>query len=91
MEIKEELNTVLLQIGLENPILELEETPAGRVGGFVISESFSGKSQIERQNLLWDKLDKILDREKRFKIIALLTMTPAETEEADADADDFGD
>ncbi len=84
MEFKEELEHILSEIGLENPDLEIEETPEGRVGGFIISESFLGISQIERQNMLWDKLDKILDEEKRLKIIGLLTMTPAEAEEADA-------
>ena len=34
--------------------------------------------------MLWDRLDEILDEEKDLKIIALLTMTPAEVEEADA-------
>jgi hypothetical protein len=27
------------QAGLENPVLEIEMTPAGRFGGFVISET----------------------------------------------------
>ncbi|MCP4347769.1 MAG: hypothetical protein GY795_19890 [Desulfobacterales bacterium] len=84
MEFKKELEHILSEIGLENPDLEIEATPEGRVGGFIISESFLGISQIERQNMLWDKLDKILDEEKRLKIIGLLTMTPAEAEEADA-------
>ncbi len=84
MELKEELKDILFKIGLENPELEIEVTKTGRVGGFVISESFSGKSQIDRQNMLWDKLDRILDEEKRLNIVGLLTMTPAEAEEADA-------
>ncbi len=84
MELKEELKDILFKIGLENPEMEIEVTKTGRVGGFVISESFSGKSQIDRQNMLWDKLDRILDEEKRLNIVGLLTMTPAEAEEADA-------
>jgi len=84
MELKKELEDILFNIGFENPELEIEITKTGRVGGFIISESFSGKSQIERQNMLWDKLDKILDEEKRLKIVGLLTMTPAEAEEAEA-------
>jgi len=81
MEFRQELESVLYQIGLENPKLELNITKTGRVGGFIISESFLGKSHIERQNMLWDNLDKMLDEEKRFKIIGLLTMTPDEAEE----------
>ncbi len=84
MDFKEELETILSGIGLRNPTFEIGVTPEGKVGGFVVSESFCGKSQIERQDMLWDRLDEILDEEKDLKIIALLTMTPAEVEEADA-------
>ena len=85
MEFREELENMLSRIGLENPILEIDMTPAGRFGGFVISETFSGMSHIERQNILWERLDKMLDEEKRLKIVGLLTMTPAEVEDADSD------
>jgi len=84
MDIREELEKIILQLGLDNPKLELELTPTGRIGGFIISDSFLGKSQIERQNMLWDKLDNILDEEINSKVIGLLTMTPDEVEETDA-------
>jgi len=84
MDIREELEKNILQLGLDNPKLELELTPTGRIGGFIISDSFLGKSQIERQNMLWDKLDNILDEEINSKVIGLLTMTPDEVEETDA-------
>jgi acid stress-induced BolA-like protein IbaG/YrbA len=85
MDFKEELEMILSDIGLKNPTVEISVTPEGKVGGFVVSESFCGKSQIERQDMLWDRLDEILDEEKNLKIIALLTMTPAEVEDADSD------
>ncbi len=84
MEFREELENMLSRIGLENPVLDIGMTSAGRFGGFVISETFSGMSHIERQNMLWNRLDKMLDEEKRLKIIGLLTMTPAEAEDADS-------
>ena len=84
MEFREELENALLRIGIENPILEIEVKPSGRLGGFVISETFSGMPHIDRQNMLWDGLEKILDEEKQSKIIALLTMTPAEVQDADS-------
>jgi len=84
MEIREELEAAIrFRLGLENPQFEFELTPTGRIGGFIISESFFGKTQIERQNMIWDELDKVFDKEKRLKIIGLLTMTPDEIEEAD--------
>jgi len=64
--------------------LEIEVKPSGRLGGFVVSDTFSGISQIDRQNMLWDGLEKIPDEEKQLKIIALLTMMSAEVEEADS-------
>jgi len=84
MEFTEELEHMVSRIGLKNPVLEIDMTPTGRFGGFVISETFSGMSHIERQNMLWDRLDKMLDEEKRLRIVGLLTMTPAEVEDADA-------
>jgi len=32
----------------------------------------------------WERLDKFLSEEKRLKIVGLLTMTPAEVEDADS-------
>ncbi len=43
MDFKEELEMILLGIGLENPTFEIGVTPEGRVGGFVVSDSFYGK------------------------------------------------
>ncbi|MEE4356330.1 MAG: hypothetical protein V2I97_07655 [Desulfococcaceae bacterium] len=86
MDFKEELENILSDMGFSAQELELEKTPAGKIGGFVISDSFSGKSQMDRQNMLWEQLDRILDEEKRSKIIGILTMTPAEAEEAEAAA-----
>jgi len=82
MDIREELKNTLFQLGLENPQFEFEVTPTGKIGGFIISQSFLGKTQIERQNMIWDMLDRIFDTQKRLKIIGLLTMTPDEVEEA---------
>ena len=62
--------------------IAFEETPAGKVGGFIISPSFVGKSQIERQNMLWDYLDHAMTKEQILGIVSLVTVTP---EEAQAD------
>jgi len=83
MALKEEL-TILLSdpaSGIQGPKLDLEEGPNGKVGGFIISPTFEGKSQIERQNMLWDYLDARLDPEKARHIVSLVTITPEEGEE----------
>ena len=67
--------------GIQSPEFDLEETPNGKVGGFVISKTFAGKSQIERQNMLWDYIDKNLSKEQILHIVSLVTVTPDENKE----------
>ncbi|MFC1600792.1 BolA/IbaG family iron-sulfur metabolism protein [Candidatus Sumerlaeota bacterium] len=67
--------------GIAAPEFELEETPNGKVGGFIISPTFVGKSQIERQNMMWDYLDQNLDQEQILHIVSLVTVTPDEWQE----------
>ena len=59
----------------------LQETRGGKVGGFIISPTFVGMSQIERQNMVWDYLDKNLDKREILHIVSLVTVTPEEDEE----------
>lgn len=83
MALKEELTDLLSNpaSGIQTPEFDLEEGPNGNVGGFVISPTFAGKSQIERQNMIWDFLDANLDQEKIRHIVSLVTITPEEGEE----------
>ncbi len=60
---------------------DLDETSGGKVGGFIISATFVGMSQIERQNMLWDYLDDNLGKEEILHIVSLVTVTPDEDEE----------
>lgn len=80
MPLKEELTAILSapDSGINQPRLDLEETPGGRVGGFVVSPTFAGMPQIDRQDLLWKCLDRNLDRERIQQIISLVTVTPEE-------------
>ena len=80
MEIKDELEAVLKSMGLENAEIQLETNGAGKVGGYILSETFAGKSQLERQDMVWDFLGKRLTKQKQLKIISLLTLTPAEAD-----------
>lgn len=52
MDFKEELTEILIRMGLKNPVLELNVRSEGKISGFVISESFTGKSQTELQDML---------------------------------------
>ncbi|ETR69525.1 MAG: hypothetical protein OMM_09521 [Candidatus Magnetoglobus multicellularis str. Araruama] len=83
MELQLEVMNTLNNLGLFNPKIELEKSTDGRIGGFIVSESYKGLSQIERQNMLWEQLSKLLNKEKQRQIMAILTMTPSEVEETD--------
>ena len=84
MEFKEELEQTLSdpESKIEKPKFELESIPKGKVGGFVISRTFFGMSQLDRQNLVWDYLDAKLPKEKRMRIVTLVTLTPGEARNA---------
>lgn len=83
MPLREELETLIgkPESGIAAPTFELEETPNGKVGGFVISPSFAGKPQLDRQNMLWDYLDHHLNRKQVLHIVSLVTLTPDEAKE----------
>jgi acid stress-induced BolA-like protein IbaG/YrbA len=78
---EEEVRQALLSAGYKPAEIELETTSTGKVGGFVISRTFAGISQMERQEKLWSQLGERLDPEKLRDIVSLLTMTPEETED----------
>ena len=83
MAIKDDIETLIRNpaSGIATPEFNLEETPSGKVGGFVISPTFVGKSQLERQNMLWDYLDDNLNQEQILHIVSLVTVTPDEDKE----------
>jgi len=56
----------------------LETTPTRKVGGFVVSRAFEGKSQMQRQRHIWRLLEKNLDNKELNRIVGILTFTPAE-------------
>mgnify|MGYP000283051770 CR=1 FL=1 len=82
MALKEKLEALIKDVdsGIVNPEFDLEQISGDKVAGFVISDSFKGKSQIERQNMIWDYLDENLDKTEILRIVSLLTMTPDEFE-----------
>lgn len=50
----------------------------GQLVGVVVSESFSGKGKMERQNFAWDCLAEKLSDEERDCIAYFITLTPKE-------------
>lgn len=78
MEILEQVTSTLKKLHFASPEIHLEKTSSGKVGGHVVSVSFTGKSQIERQHDLWKGLRSNLVPDELNKIVAILTVTPEE-------------
>ena len=81
MAFKDELINTLSapSSGLLNPRFDLEEkSPKGKVAGFVVSATFEGMPQIDRQHLVWGCLDKAFTPARLHNIVTLITVTPAE-------------
>jgi len=56
----------------------LEVLPGGKVSGSVISDSFSGMSDSDRQKRIWDALDQEFGEESVKLVGTLLAYTDAE-------------
>ena len=82
MGFKEELIRTLSSeaSGIADPHFELEEINMGKVGGFIVSQTFEGMSQIKRQGLVWDYLDKNFKPEILRNLVTIVTVTPEEAE-----------
>ncbi|GMV42458.1 MAG: hypothetical protein AMXMBFR64_41740 [Myxococcales bacterium] len=86
MDFQNKLAALLVNALGANTDCHLETSTSGRVGGIVISPAFSGKSQHERQELLWDELRVRLSKAEANNILALLTLTPDELSDLDEEA-----
>ncbi len=75
---KSKLRDILTSgLSLANPRFILEKV-GGRLVGNIISPSFKGKSDHERQKLIWDELDRQLGAESTVLVGMLLAYTPEE-------------
>jgi acid stress-induced BolA-like protein IbaG/YrbA len=86
MERIAEIEKVFERLGLEKLEIDMEESGSGKIVGFVVSKSFEGMSQTERQNYVWDHLEKELSEEQHKRIRVIITMTPEESDEAELEA-----
>jgi acid stress-induced BolA-like protein IbaG/YrbA len=63
---------------LKSPRFELEQVPGGKVSGSVISDSFIGQSDSERQKAIWDALEQELGEQCTSVVGTLLAYTDPE-------------
>ena len=81
MENIEKIKSVLSKLGLQEPEIDIKESGSGKIDGSIVSKVFEGMSQSERQNYIWDHLEKELNEETHKIIRLILTLTPEETDE----------
>ncbi len=75
---EERLRAVLRDLGYTDDEIHLELAGTEQVSGYIVSDAFRGESQMGRQDQLWDRLRERLEPHELGRIVAILTMTPAE-------------
>ena len=71
-------NVLSRHIGLVSPLFELEVLPGGKISGSVISDTFVGMTDSERQKVIWDALENEWGAEATRKVGTILAYTSAE-------------
>ena len=72
------LQTILTRrLGLRDPVFNIEKI-GGRLIGDIISSTFKGQRDHERQKLIWDALDAEFGNNWASQVGMLLAYTPAE-------------
>jgi acid stress-induced BolA-like protein IbaG/YrbA len=67
-------------LGLHDPLFQLEYA-GGRIIGSVVSDTFRGKRDSQRQKMIWDVLDERLGPDAVKLVGMLLAYTPEEWQE----------
>ena len=77
---KQKLENVLTNpaSGIIDPIFDIDESSAHELAGFIISKSFENMDQIDRQNKIWDYMEKTLKTDELNNVIRLIAVTPDE-------------
>lgn len=81
MALKEKIQRILQDEFRDDPgyDLELEESAGGDVSGILTLQMFEGLETYQRQDRLWDVLDKHFDDDERAAIALIVTNTPEES------------
>lgn len=78
--LKDKVTDALREAAGADARIELEDAAGDKIGGFVLSSSFSSQSPSARQDLIWKHLDAHLDRFERTRIVFIVADTPEEYE-----------
>lgn len=78
MELETRIVDILNASGVPIVHFSFEKKENGNIGGILTSGTFEGMDEIERQELVWDKLKAKLSQEEQSHIMSLITVTPEE-------------
>ncbi len=80
--LKEKIEKALVsqESGIMDPIVDIEETSTNKVAGFIISNTFLDMDQLDRQNKVWNYIERVLQQEEALRIVSLVTVTPDEAD-----------
>ena len=78
--LKEKVAAALKEAVGADAQIQLDDVPPDRIGGLVLSSSFETESPSERQDRIWDSLDRHLTRDERGRVVFILADTPDEYE-----------
>jgi acid stress-induced BolA-like protein IbaG/YrbA len=76
---EEALRDILTErLGLASPRFEFERLPGGKLSGSVVSDTFKGLTDSDRQDRIWSALDEALGEQASSVVGTLLAYTDAE-------------
>lgn len=78
--LKEKVLEALREAVGEGATITLDDVPPNKIGGLVLSGSFATESPSERQDRIWNSLDKHLEAYERTRVVFIVTDTPEEYE-----------
>ena len=78
MDLKTKVRRALKELPLRELKIDLERTASGKIAGVLVSPSFQGHDQIDRQEMIWGKLKQRLTEAEQLEVVSLITVTPLE-------------
>lgn len=74
-----QVRTVLYDEFPDAKTLKLEVDPEGQhVTGFIVAQDFEGMEDADRQDRVWDALEKGLSVDEQSRILSVIALTPTE-------------
>jgi len=79
-QLKDRVQQALLAACKDDPkaTVSLEDIPPDKVSGTVLSASFEPLSPTERQERIWEELDRALSPAERTRVVFIVADTPEE-------------